>query len=135
MKKPEALIAESDPQAVLTCERALMQSGYDVRTAGCGMTAAAQIRARRPDVVILGEDLQWGGIESVLELIESLGNDPDEPGYAPHLLILGRSSAFQLSRDFGLPINQCLEMPLTRWSVMNAVSWAITRPSQELARV
>ena len=132
MKKPEALVCESDRQAILTCERALIQSGYDVQTVGCGMTAVACIRARRPDIVVLGEDLQWGGIQSVLELIDSLGS---EEGYTPHVLVLGNHSAFQLSRDFDLPVNQCLEKPLTRWSVMNAVSWAITRPARELLRV
>ena len=135
MKKPEALICDSDRQAILLCERALIQSGYEVQIAGCGMTAIACIRAQRPDVVIVGENLQWGGIETVLESIEDLETDAEDGKYSPHVLAMGARSAHQLSLEFGLPLKQCLEKPLARWNVMNAVSWAVTRPAGELARV
>jgi DNA-binding response OmpR family regulator len=53
MGRPQVLIVEDEPHIVLSLEFLLQRAGYDTVVAPDGEEALAQMRQRRPDVVLL----------------------------------------------------------------------------------
>lgn len=134
MTKPTALICVRKSETLKVCVEALERSGFHVRTADCGRTAAgATVFGMTADVVVLEED--YVGCSTV-EMVEQLKAFQTHAS-TPHLLVIGEGPAHEMASRFGIPARQCLvENPLTRWSVMNALSWVITRPaSAEAAEI
>jgi len=65
------LIADAD--AVLTevyCDH-LIRQGFTVRTAVTGLSCVARLRECRPNLLLLGTSLLWGGCEGVLAMMDT----------------------------------------------------------------
>jgi DNA-binding response OmpR family regulator len=66
---PAIVIAEDDPNIVLSLQFLLRQAGYDVRAVGDGEAALAAVRAAPPDLVLLDVMMpKLGGFEVCREI-------------------------------------------------------------------
>lgn len=133
MTKPTALVCVRDCETQKTCVEALERSGFAVQTADCSRTAAsATILGMTAEVVVLGEDYADCSTGEIVEQLKAFQTHAS----TPYLIVVGHGAAHELASRFDIPTRQCLvEKPLTRWSVMNALSWVITRPVDATASV
>ncbi|MGE3806452.1 MAG: hypothetical protein AB7K24_17425 [Gemmataceae bacterium] len=74
--RPLILIAESDGEMLTLLERYLHLRGYRVDAAVGGAECLAKLADLHPDVLILDEDLSWGGSNGVLTRMQE---DDDVP--------------------------------------------------------
>src|SRR5438874_11637550 len=67
--KPRLLI--TDPDTILTAvlQRCLLRRGYDVETATAGLECLEKLRYYAPQVLVLGDELLWGGSAGVLAVL------------------------------------------------------------------
>ncbi len=128
MTKPTALICVRESETLKTCVEALERSGFAVQAADCSRTAAgATILGMAAEVVVVEEDYAGCLTTEIVEQLKAF----QAHASTPYLIVVGKGPGHELSRRFGLPARQCIvERPLTRWSVMNALSWFITRPAE-----
>jgi DNA-binding response OmpR family regulator len=80
------LIAEADSGLARLYRNRLMDADCVARTAGTGLSCVAILRRFRPNLLVLGTDLLWGGAEGVLAVLD------EEPDLRPEIVtVLARS--------------------------------------------
>lgn len=67
---PRLLIAISDAETRDLYSRFFSSAGYDVSMAADGLQCLERIRAEHPDVLVLDQEIPWGGGDGVLELMD-----------------------------------------------------------------
>jgi DNA-binding response OmpR family regulator len=60
------LVAEGDPELCAIYRKFLAQCGFDVETAADGLECLEKLRRRMPAVLIVDQELRWGGGDGVL---------------------------------------------------------------------
>lgn len=75
--RPSLLIADSDESLAELYQRFFVDHGYRVATAATGLDCLHTLRAFAPDILILDQELPWGGGDGVLALMRR------EPNLAP----------------------------------------------------
>ena len=76
------LIADADPMLCEVYGDYLTNRGFAVRTAVTGLSCVAQLRQVRPNLLVLGTSLLWGGCEGVLTVMN------DECDLRPEIVIV-----------------------------------------------
>jgi len=108
-KRPTILIADDDPDILSLLERVLRQDGYNIVSAGDGMSAILQFRAQRPELVIL--DISMPGMEGfqALEELRQISEVPvimltarTEPASINGALNIGADD--YIKKPFSIPI-------------------------------
>jgi DNA-binding response OmpR family regulator len=64
------LIADVDPILTEVYRDHLTDRGFAVKTALTGLSCLGQLRQFRPDLLVVGTSLLWGGCEGVLAVME-----------------------------------------------------------------
>ena len=103
------LIADADRRLSEVYHAHLQDLGLAVRTAADGVDCIALLRAFRPDLLLLGTSLPWGGCDGVLALLE------EEPDLRPESVIIlaDRSDCHILYRVAPFHIGDFLFKPLS----------------------
>lgn len=73
------LIADGDLAFLEEAERYVADCGHQVKTATDGLETVASLRRDLPDVVVLNQDLRWGGSDGVQALMSQVPQWSDIP--------------------------------------------------------
>lgn len=65
------LIADGDEAFLEVAQRYLSQNGHEAETASNGLECVACLRRDAPDVVVLEQEMLWGGSDGVRALMQS----------------------------------------------------------------
>ena len=84
---PAVLIADTDTDLCDLYRRFFSYHGWQVQTSGGGLECLAQLRRFTPDLLILDEQLPWGGADGVLGVMR------DEPRFMNVPVILTFTAA------------------------------------------
>jgi DNA-binding NtrC family response regulator len=66
MTKTTVLIAQAEPNGSYYSHLLWAEDRFDVQTANSGLECFQKMRRRKPDVLVLDQDLPWGGGDGVL---------------------------------------------------------------------
>jgi CheY-like chemotaxis protein len=66
MKRRSLLIAYADRKMASLCDDYFSNAGYRVNTVSDGLTCLARLRHEVPDLLLLDQELPWGGGDGVL---------------------------------------------------------------------
>lgn len=66
------LIADGDEVFLSVAQRYLSDYGHQVHTATNGLETVASLRQDLPDVVVINQDLRWGGSDGVQSLMSQV---------------------------------------------------------------
>jgi DNA-binding response OmpR family regulator len=112
------LWADADPTLSEVCARYFTQRGFDVRTSSSALDCLLQLGDFRPEVVVLDENLLWGGAAGLIERLR----DDESLVVSPQLVLLtGGGSAEDLSLQTGLPPAHCLPKPFHLLTVLDRI--------------
>ena len=98
MISPRILIADPDGDLLRTYQQVLGEEGFEVETAGDGLTCVARLRDFQPHVLVLDPEIQWGGGEGVLAMIHE---DPEVP-FLPVVILRGDRRRHENPRSLGV---------------------------------
>jgi DNA-binding response OmpR family regulator len=73
------LLAIPEEALLASYQQVLFQEGFEVAVATSGLDCLVGLRRLRPDVLVLGEQLLWGGVSGVLALIQEGADVPPVP--------------------------------------------------------
>ena len=106
---PAVLIADTDTDLCDLYRRFFSYHGWQVQTSGGGLECLAQLRRFTPDLLILDEQLPWGGADGVLGVMR------DEPRFrhVPVILTLTAASPDSPSALVSPPVVQALCKPFS----------------------
>src|SRR5690554_7808621 len=94
----KVLVVDDEPNIVLSLEFLMQQAGFEVETAGDGVTALAKVEAAPPDLILL--DISLPGI-SGFDVLEQLSL---EPLYAWLRIIMLTANGRVLAKEKGLAL-------------------------------
>jgi CheY-like chemotaxis protein len=77
--RPSLLIADGDDSISSLFQRFFADHGYRVATAVSGLDCLTQLREFQPNILILDQEVPWGGGEGVLALMRREPNLPSVP--------------------------------------------------------
>lgn len=118
---PFALLCEDDPETRAACEDACLKAGFRVLTARNVRDVIGHLSASRPRVLIVAHDLSYLSFASVA----AIANEWLSP--SAFLVATGNTLPCHLSRATGLPELRCLQRPVRRCDIVNALSWIVTQ--------
>lgn len=67
-RHPNLLIAAADPELLARCKAHCSRVGYRVQTAATGLACMELLLARRPEIMVLIDQLPWGGSNGILQI-------------------------------------------------------------------
>ncbi|NLC20304.1 MAG: response regulator [Halomonadaceae bacterium] len=94
----KVLVVDDEPNIVLSLEFLMQQAGFEVETAGDGVTALAKVEAAPPDLILL--DISLPGI-SGFDVLEQLRQ---EPLYARLPIIMLTAHGREVEKEKGLAL-------------------------------
>ena len=95
--------------------------GFDVLAVSGGFDCMRKIALFDPQVLVLDDDLKWGGAAAVLT---RLREDPLTP-CPPVILVTGDAKPQQLSDSLHLPAERCFTKPLSLNHLLVAIQSAV----------
>ena len=106
---PAVLIADTDTDLCDLYRRFFSYHGWQVQISGGGLECLAQLRRFTPDLLILDEQLPWGGAEGVLDVMR------EEPRfeYVPVILTFTAALPDSPSDLMVPPVVQTLPKPFS----------------------
>lgn len=109
--------ADHDAEFTSIGRRYLSAQGFDVTIVPDALACLDELHREPADVLILDEELQWGGIDGVLERLRSeAGAD-----MMPLVFASGDDRPQVLAERFNLPPARCLQKPYRLQSIVAAV--------------
>jgi len=114
------LIAQSDQSPTHYYRIFLSELGYEVRTAIGGLECLHELYWRKPDVLILEHDLNWGPSDGVLSRARE-----DEALRTPVVLVTREDEP--PSRFMGEPVACCLRRPFSLMEMLDCIQQATVR--------
>jgi DNA-binding response OmpR family regulator len=115
--KPHLLIAESDPKVADLFHLFLTRQGFDVEVAAGGLECLEKLRRFPPDILIMSNDLPWGGSDGVLALMREEMDIPKVP-----VVLMGTDGASrQYASSAAAPVVQYLEKPFSLARLLDIV--------------
>ncbi|AMV18299.1 response regulator [Planctomyces sp. SH-PL14] len=118
---PFALLCEEDPETRALCEEACLKAGFRVLSARNARDVIGHLSASRPRVLIVAHDLSYLSFASVA----AIANEWLSP--SAFLIATGNVLPCHLSRATGLPELRCLQRPVRRCDLLNALAWIVTQ--------
>jgi len=85
-----ALVADADESLLSAYRESLAAAGFTVVTVASGLECLAHLRCWRPDVLVLGDELPWGGSTGILAL---MAEEPEIAQAPVVVLLAGVASA------------------------------------------
>jgi DNA-binding response OmpR family regulator len=84
-----ALVADVDEPLLKSYQESLAAAGFAVVTVANGLECLVHLRCWRPDVLVLGDELPWGGSSGILAL---MAEEPDVAEVPVVVLLAGAAS-------------------------------------------
>jgi two-component system KDP operon response regulator KdpE len=123
MMKPTLLIADGDAELCDLYQRFMAARGYEVETASDGLACLAMLRQSMPTVIVLDQDLRWGGGSGVLAWLRE---EKAAPGVAV-ILTTTSWSPVNASAVVDPPVVKCLPKPFTLSVLLESVHSAVAQ--------
>ena len=123
------LIAEGDSDLRDAYVDFFQRIGFRVETAAGGVECLERIRDGRPDVLLIDEDLNWGGAEGVLARLVEEASLP----YVPVVMATGDRAPGELSAALGLPATHCFRKPFRMHRLVDCIESAVLRFQPQVA--
>lgn len=112
------LIAEDEPNIVISLEFLLSEAGYEVATARDGTEALARAKALQPDLVVL--DVMLPGVDG-FEVCRRLRRDRELRG-ARILMLTARGRESEIARGIAAGADAYMTKPFSTKELMEAVT-------------
>lgn len=125
--KTHLLIAESDAKLRDYYRRFLTKCNFEVETAADGLNCLEKLRQIRPPVLVLDQELRWGGGDGVLAWMRE---NCFQYEVAVVLTATAGSSA-AAAVDFNLPVYRFLSKPFALKALLESVRAAVAESRQE----
>lgn len=128
MNATRILLADEDDEFLEILQSFLFNRGYQCEVTHSGLECLALLRRFEPDILVLGNDLLWGGAEGVLARMR------EEPCFRriPVIFTSG-DRAENRSRDLVSPsVVAHLEKPFALRHLLSAINAAGRRAEQEV---
>ena len=127
--KPIVLITDGNTELCEIYSYFLTKHGYEVETSADGLDCLAKLRRAKPAVLVLDQELRWGGSDGVLAWLR---DESPTPGI-PVILTTTSHSPRLLSELSGPPVMRCLQKPFSLAVLLESVCSAVTAPSARLS--
>lgn len=114
---PRLLWADKDAEFTFIGQRYLAASGFDVTTTSDAIDCLSQMKHAMPDVLVLDDELSWGGVDGLLAWLHEEVPLDDQPV----LILSGDEAAETISARTGIPEARCLQKPYQMQSILEAV--------------
>lgn len=108
------LIADHDRASRDSYKLFLESCGYQVEIAGDGLSCIQQLVHHRPDLLVLDQELLWGGAEGVLEFLREEQNGTT----VPVVLVASEQSTADPASLVSTPVVACLRKPVQKSAVL-----------------
>jgi DNA-binding NtrC family response regulator len=125
--KQTVLIADGDAELSDRQRQFLTERGYEVETASDGLECLENLRRVTPDVLVLDQELHWGGGDGVLAWLRELGVRPEvavvltaTAGFSPHA-----------AEDNEPPVVKFLPKPFGLAALLESVQAAVGEKGRE----
>ncbi len=122
--KPNLLIADGDDQLCQRHGKFLERKGYAVELTAGGVDCMARLRRSRPAVLVLAQELPWGGAAGVLCCLREEG-----PPVPPRVVLTTSGpDADGLHELLAAPVVYALQRPFALADLLEAVQCAASAP-------
>lgn len=122
------LIASAEGELIEFAQPLADTYGYRVETAKGGVECLNLLRTFRPDVLIVEQNLPWGGAAGVIDRVRNEADLPKVPA-----VVICEAEAPDVAALEGTPVSFVLKRPLALTSLVDyieaAVSFALSRKS------
>jgi DNA-binding response OmpR family regulator len=112
------LWADADAEFTFIGQRYLAASGFDVTVTNDAVDCLKQMKRTMPDVVVLDDELNWGGVDGLLAWLREEVPLDDQPV----LILSGDEAAGTISARTGIPEARCLQKPYRMRSILEAAT-------------
>jgi len=123
--KPMLLVAEGDPELRAIYSRFLAERSYNVQTAADGLECIEKLRQLMPAVILLDEDLRWGGGDGVLAWLR------EQNTTVSVVLTATAGCSPNIVRDSWPLVVKVLPKPFGLTALLESVRAALTRRTRE----
>ncbi len=114
--KPVVLVTNADPELRELFERFLVRKGHAVETASGGVECLDKLRRIFPDVLVLDQELPWGGGDGVLACLRE-----DGPAPPPAVVFTTWNAAACPPGLLAQPVVACLEKPFAMAELLMSI--------------
>lgn len=118
--KPSLLFAQNDAATSRDCRTFFSGLGFLVETASGGLECVAKLHSSKPDVLILDQELRWGGADGVLAVVE----ESRELSRVPVILIAENGRDSEFANYFLAPIVHWLPKPVDLRELHDSICYA-----------
>jgi CheY-like chemotaxis protein len=111
------LIADHNARRRNELRRFFSRGGLQVIAVSDGLECLAELVAREPDVLVIAQEIPWGGGDGVIARL----NDDLPVWKKPLVLVIGDAPPAMLSALTGVPSDYCFSMPLRKKDLLDRV--------------
>jgi DNA-binding NtrC family response regulator len=116
-RKPQLLWADADTEFTFIGQRYLAACGVDVVTTAETVSCLSQLICSMPNILVLDDDLQGGGVDGILMWLQEEVPSTDWPV----VIVSGDASPEAMSVRTGVPVACCLQKPYRLQSILDGV--------------
>jgi len=113
-------VADKDEELVELLQTFLWDRGYEAEIAADGLECIITLRAFQPDVLVLAENLLWGGCDGILSVLDE---DPKLSGI-PVVLIAGEVAAHEFNPAVHSRVTRLLLKPFRLGDLLERIDSA-----------
>lgn len=125
--KPTVLIADGDTELCEIYQSFLTERGYEVEIAQNGLDCLMKLRAARPTLLVLEQELHWGGGDGVLAWLR----EQDGASELPVVLITTGGTSAPGAPDLRPPVVKFLPKPFSLTDLLHSVRTAVAKRKDE----
>jgi len=115
--KPLVLITDGNAELCKLYRHFLTKRGYQVETSSDGLDCLAKLRQVKPAVLVLDQELRWGGSDGVLACLREESPTP----WVPVVLTATNTSSQLLSELVEPPVVHCLRKPFSLTALLDSI--------------
>lgn len=125
--KQSLLIAEGDVELCDLYRQLLTERGYEVETASDGLDCLEKLRRVMPEVLVLDQELRWGGADGVLAWLR----EERATAGLPVVLTGAAGCLLDVVKDIDPPVVGSLPKPFALTTLLECVRAAVAKKGRE----
>ena len=122
--KQRLLVADADFATAALCSTYFSDVGYYVDTAGDGLDCLTKLRRTTPDLLVLDQNLLWGGSQGLLACLREEYQEPT----IPVVLLAAFLPVCALSQWLSPPVVRCVQKPFPIAALHDCIDTALGCP-------